>query len=297
MLGFVDTMVGRRNKIFVTINKRNQFVTAPVFAAAVCAAILAPPAAAEEPRLLITQTGQTFLVGLQPIEQDEETEGKSASDDPGYQSALSPSGAQLPEISSYLDSERDATEVTYLTPRTNGLQFGMTHEHGEAEDGSKKKKPKSVSANFSENLGAFEFSLGGDYGSTPEPMHRGVELVEDEKLMRVGAHVGLAGFRFGGTFGGDLKPGDFGQTLSWNNFARFDQGPVSIGLVHSYTLQGDKDDDAQAAQNFGTLQGGFSYSITPNLTTSLNAAYGSYLDEDSDSDSSLAGVFGVHWRF
>ena len=120
--------------------------------------------------------------------------------------------------------------------------------------------------------GGLDLDLKGDYGRTPYAMRGGVRIVDDSKLLRWSAMVRSGGWRLGGSFGNKAHPVRPGERLSWIALARYDRGPVSLGLVYSYTLD-TQADDGEREDVFGSVQGGISYAITDRVTASLNAAY------------------------
>ena len=74
------------------------------------------------------------------------------------------------------------------------------------------------------------------------------------------------------------------------------RGPVSIGLVYSYTLD-TQSSDGSREDAFGTVQGGISYDITDRITTSLNAAYWDTMTDGGRTETDVGGLVGVSWRF
>jgi len=221
--------------------------------------------------------------------------------------AAMPSGIVVPTLTNSLEVGDGFDEITYLTPRRQGLQFGWSEEvetsasklssrRSAAFKEGHKKPPKSIGANFSEQDKGFEFAFGGDYGRTPRPVPSEVRLVRDRKLLRMGSHIGAGGFRLGGTFGSNVDPRDLGETLSWNIVSRYDRGPLSIGMVYSYTIDTESEDEEQE-DILGTFQTGVGYAFSPNLRASLNAVYWDKVDQDGKELSHVAGIFGLSFRF
>jgi len=121
-------------------------------------------------------------------------------------------------------------------------------------------------------------------------------MVKDRKLLRVGSHLGAAGFRLGGTFGSNVDPRELGETLSWNVVTRYDSGPFSAGMVYSYTIETDSEDEEQE-DILGTFRAGVGYAFSPDLRASLNAVYWDHVDEDGEEFGNFAGMFSLSYRF
>jgi len=212
----------------------------------------------------------------------------------------SPTGVILPDASSYFNLDNGENQLTYLTPRVQGLQLSMTGEvtdssepYGGDQDkrSSFSSRPSSLGANYSEGSKDFKLTFGGDYGRTPKSVPGAVRLVNDQKLLRLGSHVRMGAVTFGGAFGNDVTPDNLGEVLSWDVFGRYDLGDLAVGFVYNYTI------DSGRSSTPGTLQGGISYFYTPRIVISANLAYGSYVNEGGREDSEVAGVLGFSFNF
>jgi hypothetical protein len=123
-----------------------------------------------------------------------------------------------------------------------------------------------------------------------------IRLVDDHKLLRLGAHARFQEFTLGGAFGSDIDPGDLGNTLSWDAFGRYDFGSLSVGFVYNYTVE--TDESSGDGNNIpGTLQGGVSYFFTPRMAVTTNLAYGNSVDQDGSDEAGIAGVLGFSLDF
>lgn len=275
---------------------------------AVCVATLSTDAIAEESNELVSQFGKIYLVNLDQVNYPSAAVPETAVDlRPKFGVVTSPSGVLLPDVSTYFDLDGDHGEVTYFTPTAQGLQLSLSGDRGTTPptglasgDGMSTQKSrtqlKSVGASFAHEFRDVEISLGGDYGRTPKSVPGAVRLVEDHKLLRLGAHARIQEFAIGGSFGSDIDPRDLAETLSWDAFTRYDIGSLSLGFVYNYTIE--MDDPKQERGGIpGTFQAGLSYSFTPRMAVTTNLAYGSYVNEDGSDDSGMAGVLSFSLDF
>ena len=273
----------------------------------IAVATLSAAAVAEEPNEAAAQSGTVYILNLDYLQPQTAADGSPVLDTwPGFSAVSSPTGVFLPDVSAYFDLDGRNDQVTYLTPRFQGLQVSWTGDRSAAAssrsggDGAGSRtyvtRPTSVGASFAQAADDFEISLGGDYGRTPKSVPGAIRLVDDQKLLRLGAHARIREFTLGGAFGGDIAPGDLGQTLSWDAFGRYDFGALAVGFVYNYTVETDESSgDGNGIP--GTLQGGFSYFFTPRMTVTTNLAYGNYLDQDGSEDAGIAGVLGFSLDF
>lgn len=226
---------------------------------------------------------------------------------PGFGAVSSPTGVYLPDASAYFNQPGSSDQVTFLTPRVQGIQVSWTGDRSEAAEGSNGgergrsrtyvARPSSVGASYAKGADDFELSFGGDYGKTPKSVPGAVSLVEDENLLRLGTHARISQFTLGGAFGGDIDPGNLGQTLSWDAFGRYDFGALSVGLVYNYMIETDQSSSDGDGVIPGTLQGGVSYFFTPRMAITTNLAYGSYIDQGGSDEAGIAGVLGLSLDF
>lgn len=257
-------------------------------------------AMAEEPGEPAAQPGDAYILHLGPVQP--QSFGSGA----GLDSLSSPTGVPLPDAYAYFDLGDSQAESTYFTPRIQGLQVTWTSDQGQESletsrgnaVGSRTylARPKSIGANFARSGKGFEFSLGGDYGRTPKSVPNAMRLVDDKKLLRVGAHARIREFTLGGAIGSDADPSDLGETLSWDAFGRYDFGALAVGFVYNYTLESDSS-AVEGGGMVGTLQIGANYFFTPRMALNMNLAYGNYIDEDAHDDSGIAGVLGFSLDF
>lgn len=266
-------------------------------------ALLGTPAAVADDASNAEATADTAYIinldQLQPLGGDDMGLPEAA---PGFSAGPSPTGVYLPDASVYFVGEGGDGEFTYVTPRVQGIQVSWTADRNAAAgknggNGSRsnESRPTSVGASFAQGGDDLEISMGGDYGRASKSVPGMVHLVDDQELLRLGAHARIHEFTVGGAVGGDVDPGNFGQTLSWDAFGRYDFGALAVGFVYNYTIESDGSSGGGSMP--GTLQGGVSYYFTPRMAVSTNLAYGSYVDQGGGDDSAIAGVLGFSLDF
>jgi hypothetical protein len=264
-------------------------------------------AAAAEPEDTTGQPGEVYILNLDQLQPLNSGDLPSQESWPGFSAVTTPTGVFLPDASAYFSLDGAEGQFSYVTPRIQGIQVSWTGDRNAADDdGSGNSgragprayvtRPTSVGASFARGTDDFEISLGGDYGRTSTSVPGAVRLVNDQKLLRVGAHARIREFTLGGAFGGDVEPGNLGQTLSWDAFGRYDFGALAIGLVYNYTV-GSDGSSGDGSGMPGTLQGGVSYFFTPRMAVTTNLAYGSYLDQGGSDDTGIAAVLGFSLDF
>ena len=267
-------------------------------------ALSAGAAVAED---LVDQSGNAYILNLDHLQPQTAADGSPVLETwAGFSAVSSPSGVFLPDASAYFDPDGGSDRVTYLTPRFQGVQVSWTGDRNtEAADPRGKDanssrtyvtRPTSIGASFAQQADDFEVSLGGDYGRTPTSVPGAVRLVDDNKLLRLGAHARIHEFTLGGAFGSDIDPGDLGDTLSWDAFGRYDFGALAVGFVYNYAIDtNESSGDGNSVP--GTLQGGVSYLFTPRMTVTTNLAYGNSVDEGGSDEAGIAGVLGFSLDF
>ena len=256
---------------------------------------------------LVDQSGTAYILNLDHLQPQTAADGLPVLETwAGFSAVSSPTGVFLPDASAYFDLDGGNDRVTYLTPRFLGVQVSWTGDRStEAADSRGKDasssrtyltRPTSIGASFAQQADDFEFSLGGDYGRTPKSVPGAVRLVDDNKLLRLGAHARFREFTLGGAFGSDIDPGELGDSLSWDAFGRYDFGSLAVGFVYNYAIDtNESSGDGNSVP--GTLQGGVSYFFTPRMTVTTNLAYGNSVDEGGSDEAGIAGVLGFSLDF
>jgi hypothetical protein len=226
---------------------------------------------------------------------------------PNFGAVTFPSGASLPDASANFAADGNSGKVTYFTPRLGGFQITWSGHQNPSQpsdsiSGTKSSsetftlQPGSVGANFTQDLQGVELSIGGDYGSTLSSVPGVAGLVEDEALLRLGAHVRFQDFIIGGMLGTDIEGGDGGEPLSWDAFGRYDLGALSIGMAYSATI--GQDDTGTKQQDIpGTLQAGVSYTFTPSMAITSSIVHGGLAGEDGTDEAGIAGLLGFSLDF
>ncbi len=296
----------RQVRAGLTLQASSAHVAAVLLAG--CIAALSSGTVAAGSNEVVPPSGKTYILNLDQSSHLRPLDPETAVDDRlNFGAAPSPSGVLLPDVSSYFDPDGNYDQGTYFTPRVQGFQLNWSGDQEspsatsavggtEVRSQTYMVRPKSVGASFAQDFRDFEISLGGDYGRTPKSVPGAVRLVDDRKLLRLGAHARTREFTVGGSIGSDIDPDRLGETLSWDAFTRYDFGALSIGLVYNYTIEID-DPSQDTGGNPGTLQGGVSYAFTPRMAITTNIAYGSYVNEDGADDSGIAGVVGFSLDF
>lgn len=261
-------------------------------------------AVADEPGDPAARPDGDYIVNLENFQSRSGADSPAHGAWPSFGAVASPTGVFLPDSAAYVNLTGGDGESTYVTPRVQGVQISVTADRNApdatpgAQAGAKQAgaRPTSIGASFANGDDDFEVSVGGDYGSSSNELPGSVRLVDEDKLLRVGAHARIREFTLGGAIGGDIEPGNVGQTLSWDAFGRYDFGALAIGFVYNYTVESDSASGDDGGMP-GTLQGGVSYFFTPRMAVSTNLAYGSYGDQGGGDEPAMAGVLGFSLDF
>ncbi len=238
---------------------------------------------------------------------DEPFGGHSLQLGPG--AALSWSGVTLYDNGALPDDPTDSRPDIVLAPGftpllrspvSEPIVFGGVGDHwqGQSIGGSASASGtrSRVTVGLSQSVGPFDLAVTGDYGRFKLPVRPELDLSEEEKLARVGAHIGFGGLEVRGSVGAEIKPFEIGNTLAWDLAATFDEGPWAFGLAYTHSLLADAP-NSEEVDTLGTLQSGVRYSITPSMTAGAHAMFFTFTDEDTGSDTDLAGVLSFSMRF
>jgi hypothetical protein len=227
----------------------------------------------------------------------------------GPGAALSWSGVTLYNQGSFPDDPTDARPDIDLVPgftplllspaaQPSGSTGARDRWKGQSFGGSASSSGRRsrFRVGLSQSVGPLDLAVTGDYGRFKLPVRPELDLSEEEKLMRLGARIGLGGFEVRGSMGAEIKPFEIGNTLAWDLAATFDEGPWAFGLAYTHSLLADAP-NSEEVDTLGTLQSGVRFSITPNMSAGAHAMFFSFTDEDSESDTDLAGVLSFSMRF
>lgn len=227
----------------------------------------------------------------------------------GPGAALSWSGVTLYHHRSYPEDPTDGRPDIVLAPGfTPLLQSPSTLSGGPAPGGNGLARggfsagPRSsgrqsrVTFGLSQSLGPLDIAVTGDYGRYKLPVRPELDLSKEEKLMRLGANLGLGGFQVRGSMGAEIKPFELGNTLAWDLAATYSEGPWAIGLAYTHSLLADAPNDEEV-DTLGTLQSGVRYAITPEMSAGAHAMFWSFTDEESQAATDVAGVLSFSMRF
>ncbi len=227
----------------------------------------------------------------------------------GPGAALSWSGLTLYHHASYPEDPTDGRQDIILAPGFTPLLLRPGSQSGglgSARDGLERRNlaggraasPRRSRATFglSQSLGPLDVAVTGDYGRYKLPVRPQLDLSKEEKLMRLGANLGLGGFQVRGSMGAEVKPFEIGNTLAWDLAATYSEGPWAFGLAYTHSLLADAPNDEEV-DTLGTLQSGVRYAISPSMSAGAHGMFWSFSDEDSRAASDLAGVLSFSMRF
>lgn len=243
--------------------------------------------------------------------------GKQAGPEPlgGHSLQLGPtaylswSGVRLYHHASYPEDQIDARAGIVRAPGFTPLILRPGSQPGRPAQAGGGLEPQSFSAGpqssprrsrltfgLSQSLGALDVAVTGDYGRYELPVRPKLDIYKEEKLMRLGANLGLGGFEVRGSMGAEVKPFELGNTLAWDLAATYNEGPWAFGLSYTHSLLADAPNEEEV-DTLGTLQSGVRYAITPEVSAGAHAMFWSLSDEDSQAATDVAGVLSFSMRF
>ncbi|MDJ0944510.1 MAG: hypothetical protein QNJ30_13665 [Kiloniellales bacterium] len=227
----------------------------------------------------------------------------------GPGAALSWNGVTLYHHNAYPEDPTDGRPDIVLAPGftplilSPGPQSGGVPRAGEglqrrsfSSKSSSSRRRSRVAAGLSQNLGPIDLAVTGDYGRYKLPVRSDVNLSNEEKLLRLGANLGIGGFEVRGSMGAEIKPFEIGNTLAWDLAATFNEGPWAFGLAYTYSLLADAPNQEEV-DTLGTLQSGLRYAITPDMSAGAHAMFFTFTDEDDQDVTDMAGVLSFSMRF
>ena len=227
----------------------------------------------------------------------------------GPGAALSWNGVTLYDNGAFPDDPTDARPdivlapgftPLLLSPASQANEFSGTRGNWQGQrigrSGSSSGRRSRVRVGLSQSVGPLDLAVTGDYGRFKLPVRPELNLSEEEKLMRLGARVGLGGFEVRGSMGAEIKPFEIGNTLAWDLAATFDEGPWAFGVAYTHSFMADAP-NSEEVDVLGTFQSGVRYSITPNMSAGAHGMFFTFTDEDSESATDLAGVLSFSMRF
>lgn len=227
----------------------------------------------------------------------------------GPGAALSWSGVTLYHHASYPEDPTDGHPDFVLAPGFTPLLLGPGSQPGglapargglrrQGLNGGGTSSPRRSRGTFglSQSLGPLDIAVTGDYGRYKLPVRPELDLSKEEKLMRLGANLGLGGFQVRGSMGAEIKPFEIGNTLAWDLAATYSEGPWAFGLAYTHALLADAPNDEEV-DTLGTLQSGVRYAIAPGMSAGAHAMFWSFSDEDSRAATDVAGVLSFSLQF
>ena len=145
-------------------------------------------------------------------------------------------------------------------------------------------------------LGPLDVAVTGDYGTYKIPVSPDLDLFREEKLLRLGANLGVGELQVRSSMGAEIKPFSIGNTLAWDLAATFNEGPWAFGVAYTHSLLADAP-STEEVDTLGTLQSGMRYAITPSMSAGAHAMFWNLSDDESSAANDVAGVLSFSMRF
>lgn len=259
--------------------------------------VIAPP---EQPALASGNAQVTELREIGPLDGHNLAVGPSA--------VFSRSGLTLYEFSAYPESPNDnrpdGSSAPGFTPLTLGLvrqdpfRLGGDPVEGQSRTASESAFSRDrVGIGFSQGFGGgWRLSVTGNYGILRLPVDRGVDVAEEQDLLRLGANLEYGELSLRGSMGADIKPFKVGKTLAWDLAAAYREGPWSLNLAYTHSILAEGPTE-QEVETLGTLQGGIGYDVTSNVTASASALFWNFSEEEGGSATDIGGLLTLSMRF
>ena len=226
----------------------------------------------------------------------------------GPSAVFSRSGLTLYEFSAYPDSPNDNRPDWSLAPGFTPLTVNLVQQDpfrlgADRGDGKARKASESafsrdrVGIGFSQGFGGgWRLSVTGNYGVLRLPVDRGVDVAEEQDLLRLGANLEYGELSLRGSMGADVKPFKVGKTLAWDLAAAYREGPWSLNVAYTHSILAEGPTE-QAVETLGTLQGGIGFDVTTNITASASALFWNFSEEEGGDATDLGGLLTLSVRF
>lgn len=187
--------------------------------------------------------------------------------------------------------DNDSEKINYYTPRFFGFQFGASYIPNSSQDRNGGPDPISTAynsgfafgANFVRSFGAFDVAVSAGYMQWQGPQLTATYQVPDPDQWNIGAQLGYAGFRVGGSYGriSDGRTGGAGtfgaaSTAGTTGF-RTDGYAWDAGLMYTF---------GPAAVSINFIRG-----VNDDGACSLTANTCTDVGDDKFSMISLAGKY------
>lgn len=259
--------------------------------------VTAPP---EQTALASDSTQGTDLHAIGPFDGHSLSVGPSA--------VFSRSGLTLYEFTAYPESPNDNRPDWSLAPGFTPLTVNLVQQDpfrlgGSAGEGRAQKSSESafsrdrVGIGFTQGFaGGWRLSVTGNYGILRLPVDRGVDVAEEQDLLRLGANLEYGELSLRGSMGADIKPFKVGKTLAWDLAAAYREGPWSLNVAYTHSILAEGPTE-QAVETLGTLQGGIGYDVTTNITASASALFWNFSEEEGGSATDIGGLLTLSMRF
>jgi len=183
------------------------------------------------------------------------------------------SGADGPFGSSWLRfGDNDSERISYYTPRFEGFQLGLSYTPEVREDaghlvkyeGNRFSNAMSAGLNFTRSFGDISVAAYAGYVTMDKPDTAVAATTDDPKAYGVGAQVGYAGFRLGGSYSKFKDQHAYGGTA--NNTDVTTTGATS---VTDYMNDG-RSFDVGLTYTFGPAEVGVTYFDGKNKASTAN---------------------------
>lgn len=226
----------------------------------------------------------------------------------GPTAVFSRSGLTLNEFSAYPDSPNDNRPDWSLAPGFTPLTVNLVQQDpfrlgGNRGEGKSRKASQSgfsddrVGIGFSQGFGGgWRLSVAGNYGILKLPVDRGVDVAEEQDLLRLGANLEYGELSLRGSMGADIKPFKVGKTLAWDLAAAYREGPWSLNVAYTHSILAEGPTE-QAVETLGTLQGGIGFDVTTDVTASASALFWNFSEEEGGDATDVGGLLTLSMRF
>lgn len=241
-----------------------------------------------------------------------------------------------PLLTTNLDIGNDENAISYYSPRFAGFQFTggfapAVADNGDgqtayANEGTQYYNAWGVGFNFSNSFNGFDLGVAAGYNQGSVDTARKAAGADDFQQVKVGANIGFAGFKVGGSYAKQIEgkvnagtaaaagtvlvggvptlvtiPGTAANTRtnegqSYDIGASYTTGPWGASVTYFKGEQKDTiatpgDDKATA------VVGAVSYALGPGITTSFSLMYGKMEDEAGAQADATVGVLGIAISF
>lgn len=208
-----------------------------------------------------------------------------------------------------------ATKITYFSPDLGGFTFGVSYTPDDAEDNAisnigtgetndegQNSEILSIAANFNQEFGRMNVSVGGGWARAFDREREasgalnsggGFDGIHDLERWRVHANASVGGFSFGGAYQASYNTSNRVDDIDsqvWSAGVAYDWDAYSIGFSYSH---GDYEIIARDANNYYFEDGDYdldvfsltgSYALGPGIGLEGMVGYNDYSEDWSGDD-------------